>query len=144
MNLLPASSTGREGEVARIVFCEDQGVVREVIWAAMNSTQHLVKVAPDGQEGLELIVSLRPDLIVTDVVMPRMGGFKLAAAVRKAASLRHIPIVFMTASLDRDEIAQLATQGGVAHIAKPFSPIELRETIAALLTRTRAHVGAAS
>ena len=119
--------------MATIVFCEDQGVVREVIWAAMKPTPHLVKVAPDGQEGLDLIVRMRPHLIVTDVVMPRMGGLKLAAAVRKAASLRHIPIAFMTASLDSDEVRQLAAHGAVAHIAKPFGPNDLRETIAKLL-----------
>ncbi|TMB60897.1 MAG: response regulator [Chloroflexi bacterium] len=128
--------------MATIVFCEDQGVVRELIWVAMKPTPHLIKVAADGQEGLELIVRMRPQLIVTDVVMPRMGGFKLAAAVRHAASLRHIPIVFMTASLQPDEIGQFAAHGAIAHIAKPFSPNELRETISDVLTGTRQHMDA--
>jgi len=128
--------------MATIVFCEDQELVRQVISAAMKSTPHQIEVAADGQDGLDLIVRLRPDLIVTDVVMPRMGGFQLAAAVRRAPSLRHIPIAFMTASLQPDEVAQLAAHGGVAHIAKPFSPNELRETISEILAGTHGSVTA--
>lgn len=115
--------------MATIVFCEDQEQIRKLIQIAMRSTPHHVEVAADGQAGLEAIRRLAPDLIVTDLAMPRMSGFALADAVRADAELRHMPILFMTASVQRGDVEQFALHGGNGYIAKPFSPRALREEI---------------
>jgi CheY-like chemotaxis protein len=65
--------------------------------------------------------------------MPEMDGFALADAVHGRPALRHIPIVFITASVQRGDVEQFAAHGGAGHLAKPFSPRELRDMIDALL-----------
>jgi len=119
--------------VARIVFCEDEEQIRKLIAVAMRPTAHSIEVTVDGRDGLAAIERMPPDLIVTDVAMSEMDGFALADAVRGRPALRHIPIVFLTASVQRGDVAQFEAHGGAGHLAKPFSPRELRETIDALI-----------
>lgn len=119
--------------MARIVFCEDDAQIRKLIAVAMRSTPHTIEVTMNGIEGLAAIERLVPELIVTDLAMPDMGGFALADAVHARPSLKHIPIVFVTASVQRGDVAQFGAHGAAGYLAKPFSPRELREKIDELL-----------
>ena len=119
--------------MARIVFCEDEEQIRKVIEVSMRSTAHAIEITTNGLEGLAAIRRLAPDLIVTDLTMPEMTGFALADAVRALPSFRHIPIMFITASVQRGEIAEFAAHGAAAYLAKPFSPRDLRAKIDAIL-----------
>jgi CheY-like chemotaxis protein len=119
--------------VARIVFCEDDSQIRKLIEVAMRSTAHTIEMTTNGVEGLAAIERLAPDLIVTDLAMPDMGGFALADAVHAHPAIGHIPIVFVTASVQRGDVAQFSAHGAAGYLAKPFSPRELREKIDGLL-----------
>jgi CheY-like chemotaxis protein len=116
-----------------IVFCEDQEQIRKLIRAAMRSTAYVVELAPDGVEGLAAIERLVPDLIVTDLAMPGMGGFALADAVHADSRIRHIPILFLTASVQRGDVEQFAAHAAAGYLAKPFSPSDLRAKIDELI-----------
>jgi CheY-like chemotaxis protein len=115
--------------VARIVFCEDEEQIRKLIQVAMRSTPHTITMTANGVDGLAAVERLLPDLLVTDLAMPEMGGFALADAVHARPSLRHIPIVFVTASVQRGDVALFAEHGAAGYLAKPFSPHDLRTTI---------------
>lgn len=119
--------------MSRLVFCEDEAQIQKLIRIAMRSTAHEVHIAVDGQEGLELIERLRPDVIFTDVAMPRLNGFELAGALRARPELAGIPIVFITASVQRSEQEDAFRHGAAAVIAKPFGAAELREKVDAIL-----------
>jgi CheY-like chemotaxis protein len=119
--------------MARIVFCEDQEQIRKVIELSMRSTAHTIEITTNGREGLAAIERLAPDLIVTDLAMPEMTGFAFADAVRARPVFRHIPIMFITASVQRGEVAEFAAHGASDYLAKPFSPSDLRAKIDALL-----------
>jgi CheY-like chemotaxis protein len=119
--------------MARIVFCEDQEQIRKVIELSMRATSHTIEITTNGREGLAAIERLVPDLIVTDLAMPEMTGFALADAIRARPSFRHIPIMFITASVQRGEVAEFASHGAAGYLAKPFSPRDLRAKIDALL-----------
>lgn len=119
--------------MARIVFCEDDAQIRKLIEAAMRSTSHTIEIATNGRDGLSAIERVLPELIVTDLAMPEMGGFALADAVHARPSLQHIPIVFVTASVQRGDVAQFAEHGAAGYLAKPFSPRALREKIDELI-----------
>lgn len=101
----------------------------------MRSTSHTIEITTNGQEGLAAIERLVPDLIVTDLAMPGMGGFALADAVHARPDLCQIPILFITASVQRDDVKQFAAHGAAGYLAKPFSPRELREKISELVIR---------
>ena len=119
--------------MGRIVFCEDEERIRKLIEVAMRSTTHTIEMTMNGVEGLAAIERLVPELIVTDLAMPEMGGFALADAVHARPALKHIPILFVTASVQRGAVAQFGAHGAADYLAKPFSPRELREKIDELI-----------
>jgi len=121
--------------VARIVFCEDEEQIRKLIEVAMRSSAHTIEMTVNGRDGLAAIERLVPDLIATDVAMPEMDGFALADAVHARPPLHHIPIIFITASVQRGDVAQFSAHGAAGYIAKPFSPRALREKIDKLISR---------
>ena len=105
-------------------------MIRKLVQTAMRSTSHEVHIAENGKDGLELIDKVRPDVVFTDVTMPEIDGFQLADAMRARPELAHIPIVFMTASIQRDQIDECFRHGAAGHLAKPFTMAELRARIA--------------
>ena len=123
--------------MARIVFCEDEEQIRKLIELAMRSTAHSIELHVNGREGLEAIEREAPELIVTDLAMPEMGGFALADAVHARPALNHIPIMFVTASVQRGDVARFGEHGAAGYIAKPFSPRALRDKIDELIAAAR-------
>lgn len=123
--------------MARIVFCEDEELIRKLIQAAMRSTRHTIELTANGREGLAAIEREPPELIVTDLAMPEMGGFALADAVHARPALGHIPIMFLTASVQRGDVERFHEHGAAGYIAKPFSPRALRERIDDLIATRR-------
>jgi two-component system OmpR family response regulator len=119
--------------MARILFCEDEEQIRKLIEVAMRATAHTIEMTTNGREALVAIDRAAPDLIVTDLAMPEMDGFALTDAVRARPLVRHIPIMFITASVQRGQVAQFAARGAAGYLAKPFSPRALREKIDTLL-----------
>src|SRR5215469_13933022 len=119
--------------MAKIVFCEDEQLLQKLFRALLRSTEHEIYIASDGIEGLALIKSVRPDLILTDISMPRCDGFQLADAVKANPSLAAIPIVFITGFAQKYDIEEAARHGARGYLLKPFTPEDLRATIAAAL-----------
>jgi CheY-like chemotaxis protein len=116
--------------VSKVVFCEDDPMIRKLVQTALRSTTHDVHVADNGKAGLALIEQIRPDVVFSDVAMPEMDGFELADAMRARPDLAHIPIVFMTASVQREQIEECFRHGAAGHLAKPFTMAELRTRVA--------------
>jgi CheY-like chemotaxis protein len=123
------------GPVAKIVFCEDDPAIGKLVRVALRPTPHEVHLAVDGEAGLALIEKVRPDLVFTDVAMPRLDGFRLADAVKGRPHLAHIPVVLLTASVQRTQIEEGYRHGVTAHLAKPFGAQELVSLIDRLLDR---------
>jgi CheY-like chemotaxis protein len=116
--------------VSKVVFCEDDAMIRKLVSTALRSTSHEVHVAEDGRRCLALIDEVRPDVVFSDVMMPEMDGFSLADAMHARPTLAHIPIVFMTASVQREQIEECFRHGAAGHLAKPFTMSELRARVA--------------
>jgi two-component system, cell cycle response regulator len=119
--------------VARILFCEDNPTIRRLLAVALRGMAHEVEIAADGAEGLRMAEARTPDLIVTDISMPDMDGFALVAAVRAHPRLRSVPVLVMSATMEKDKLESLLAQGANGYLTKPFSPQSLRETIEAAL-----------
>jgi CheY-like chemotaxis protein len=118
----------------KVLLCDDEV---HILWAAeikIARAGYDVRIAHDGQEAWELILQDPPDLLVTDVQMPRCDGFELARRIRDNPHTKYLPIVMLTAKgfeFDRQQIMQ---QWGIAEVlAKPFSPRELAHVIDGLL-----------
>lgn len=119
--------------MARILFCEDNPTIRRLLSVALRGSQHLIEMAPDGAAGLALAESWSPDLIVTDISMPGMDGFQLVQAVRSHPRLGRVPVLVMSATMERDKLESIVASGANGYLTKPFSPQSLREAIEAAL-----------
>jgi CheY-like chemotaxis protein len=119
--------------MARIVFCEDDPMIQKLIQAAMRGSGHEVHVATDGEAGLALIRRVHPDLVFSDVSMPKLDGYQLGDALKASPETASIPLVFVTASVQRAQIAEAEQHGGAGVLPKPFTMSELRKRVADLL-----------
>ena len=115
-----------------IVVAEDHEDIRFVLKRALERAGHEVVVAVDGAAALEAIRKHVPDVVVTDVDMPRMTGLDLCRAIRADALLRHIPVVLASGSMLPGD-ARAAEVGASATLLKPFLPAQLLACVAALL-----------
>ena len=118
--------------MSKVVFCEDDPMIQKVIRAALRTEGHELHVASSGDEGLELIRRELPDVVFTDVSMPGMDGYQLAGQLRADPRTAHIPIVFMTASIQRGQRDEAQRHGATDVLLKPFSMADLRARVTAL------------
>jgi CheY-like chemotaxis protein len=116
----------------RIVFCDDEAIIRRLIELSLRGTSHEFQMASTGVEALELVREWHPDLLITDVAMRGMDGLELASAVRADPRVEGLRVVFMTASVNRDAIEELSTEGVASHLRKPFGPAALRALLISL------------
>ncbi|MFN2520593.1 MAG: PleD family two-component system response regulator [Candidatus Limnocylindria bacterium] len=120
-----------------LVFCEDDPMIRRLIEAALGNTRHHIRVAPDGKACLALIQQERPDVVFTDVSMPMMDGLQLADTIRAMPDLADVPIVVMTARVQREQMDEYVRHGASDVLAKPFTMAELRQRVEAFAGGTK-------
>jgi threonine synthase len=86
------------GKKARkVVIIEDNEASARLMMRILQGTGHQAHIASDGEAGLNLVRQIRPDLIITDLMMPRLDGFQVIQSLKEDASLRHIPVIVLTA-----------------------------------------------
>lgn len=117
-----------------ILIVEDNPDLNQFIAQALATENRVVR-AFDGQEGLEMALALKPDVIVTDLMMPRMEGDELVRQLRAHPELKSTPVMLLTARTDDEIRVQLLRQGAQDYLLKPFSVEELRARVSNL----RAH-----
>ncbi|MEO1449707.1 MAG: ATP-binding protein, partial [Bacteroidota bacterium] len=117
----------------QILIVEDNPDVRNYLAQEVAGFGYRVSLAADGQVGLQKARNEQPDLIISDVMMPRMDGFQLAEAIRSDVSSSHIPLIMLTAKAsDESRIEGLQT-GVDAYLTKPFNSQELEVRIKKLI-----------
>ncbi len=90
--------------------------------------------AEDGVQGLEVLASERPDVIITDINMPRLDGFGFIEAVRRDAALRTMPVLVLTTESDSEKKNRAKSAGATGWIVKPFDPVKLIDAIRRVAT----------
>lgn len=121
----------------KLLLVEDDEALRFIVKDNLEQHQYKVEVAEDGQKAIDLFHSQDFDLIILDVMLPKIDGFQVAKTIRKANE--QVPIIFLTArSMTEDKINAL-TIGGDDYIPKPFSMEELLLKIKIFLKRSQAH-----
>lgn len=122
--------------MGKVVFCEDDPMIQKLIRAALRSAEHEIHIASNGREGLEIVRRELPDVVFTDVAMPELDGYGLAEQLEADPATREIPVIFMTASVQRAEL-EAAQVRGAGVLAKPFSMAELRDRVRELTEAAR-------
>jgi CheY-like chemotaxis protein len=122
----------------RILVVDDDPDIRLVVNATLRKLDVPVEIvqAEDGVVAMEKVKAARPDLVVLDVMMPRMDGFDTCRALREDVRTAFVPILMLTASADQDSRTKGYLIGTDDYMAKPFLPVDLKLRIARLLRRT--------
>lgn len=115
------SSNPIDGEKPTIVLIEDNKELLDIL-VTIFSPLYITKTATNGQEGLEIIRKINPDLIVSDVMMPIMSGTELCIKIKNNIELCHIPIILLTALNMPEQHLEGLVRGADDYIYKPFSP----------------------
>ncbi len=123
-------------DAQKILLVEDNRELRIFMYNSLIDTYHVLE-ADDGVEALEKIRTDMPDIIVTDLMMPRMDGIELVAKLRGDFTTSHIPIVMLTARHSPDDRVKAMEYGADGYITKPFSIELLLARIDNLLTQRR-------
>ena len=119
-----------------VLIVEDNADVAEYMTMLLK-TRYRLAIAHDGMKGLEMATQLVPDIIVTDVMMPRMDGYELCQAVKQSEVLNHIPVIIVTAKTTQADKLRGLQLGVDAYIYKPFDAEELAVSVGNLLEKSR-------
>jgi DNA-binding response OmpR family regulator len=118
---------------ARVLIVDDDPLARETLSALLRREGHTLLFAGGGQEVLEQLPTLAPDLLLLDVVMPGMTGFEVCRAVKAQPAFGHVPIILVTGLDDRVDLVRGLDAGADEFIAKPVNSLELKARVRSLL-----------
>jgi CheY-like chemotaxis protein len=129
-----ASMERMAGSLATVLICDDEPALRELIRVSLEGQYEFVE-ADDGEESLELARSVRPDVVILDMMMPRLSGLEVLSALRQEEELADMRVIVLTAQPATREQALRA--GADIVMVKPFEP----ERIAAAVEEVLADKG---
>ncbi|MEX2556547.1 MAG: response regulator [Actinomycetota bacterium] len=128
--------------MAKILIVDDEPDMRTVLYHTLRDAGYDVAEASDGEEALRKLKRTRYDLVVLDIMMPRMSGYTVLDKIRHMPSRAKTPIVVVTAKHDPEGVQREVEKGATDHIAKPFLPSELEKVVRRALKSTKKAVEA--
>ena len=121
--------------MTRVLVIDDEAPIRLLCRVNLEAEGMEVLEAPDGARGLEVARSERPDVVLLDVMMPGLDGWRVAEELLEDDRTRKIPIIFLTARAEFRDRARGLDIGGVDYVTKPFNPLDLAPLVRDLLVR---------
>lgn len=112
-----------------ILVIEDETAIRDNLRRFLMLEGYTVLTAANGVLGLEMVRQHQPDLVLCDVMMPQMTGFEVLENMRRDAAFANTPVIFLTASAERESITHGLELGALDYVTKPFSLPELTSLI---------------
>ncbi len=126
-------------KIQKILLVEDDENIRILAQMSLEaSTDWRILIAPSGAEALGIAAQEKPDLILLDVMMPGMDGFTTLAGLRENPASAGIPVIFMTAKIQSQELEDYSKLGIAGVISKPFDPLKLAAEITHLVSTSTA------
>jgi len=121
--------------MAKILIAEDERDIRDLVAFTLRFAGHEVFAASNGEEAVEMAPNVNPDLILMDVRMPRMTGYEACRAMKANPDLKDIPVVFLSAKGQDNEIQQGLEAGAEKYLLKPFAPDQLTIAVKDILAK---------
>jgi len=120
----------------RVLIAEDDREVMELVRVYLQKEGFQVSTAADGETALESVEAAAPDLLVLDVMLPKLDGWAVCRRIREDEATRHLPIVMLTSRGEEMDRVLGLELGADDYVTKPFSPRELVARVKAVLRRT--------
>jgi two-component system, OmpR family, alkaline phosphatase synthesis response regulator PhoP len=121
--------------MTKVLVIDDEAPIRLLCRVNLEAEGMEVLEAADGPSGVDMARDEGPDVILLDVMMPGLDGWRVAEQLLENARTRGIPIIFLTARAEFRDRAKGLDIGGVDYITKPFNPLELAPLVQSLLDR---------
>jgi DNA-binding response OmpR family regulator len=121
--------------VTRVLVIDDEAPIRLLCRVNLEAEGMDVLEAADGRTGLDLARDQQPDVVLLDVMMPGLDGWRVAEELLDDDRTRGIPIIFLTARAEFRDRARGLDIGGVDYVTKPFNPLDLAQLVRGLLER---------
>ncbi len=118
-----------------ILLAEDEPDIQLITRLALEDVGYTVQVVGDGQSVIDTVKTSYFDVILLDVMMPRLDGFAVCQMLQSDPRTRNVPIIFLTAKSQEIEVQKGLTLGAMGYIVKPFDVFTLADTIAAILAK---------
>lgn len=114
----------------KILYVDDEADIRTIVEFALEDEEDLeLRVCTSGQEALDTVNDYQPDLVLLDMMMPGMDGPTTLQRLHALPGLAQLPIAFVTAKVQPQQVAHLKALGAIAVIAKPFDPMALANDV---------------
>jgi len=114
----------------KILLVEDEEIMLDLLQKKLTKEGYQVSVARDGEEGLKVMREIKPDLILLDIIMPKMGGFEVMEEMAKEKELKHIPVIIISNSGQPVELDKAQKLGARDWLIKTeFDPQEVIEKV---------------
>jgi DNA-binding response OmpR family regulator len=121
--------------MAKILIVEDEPDIRDLVAFTLRFAGYEVVTGSNGEEAVRLAKEEHPDLILLDVRMPRMTGYEACKLIKADASLKDVPVVFLSAKGQEAEIRDGMEAGAEEYLLKPFAPDQLTERVRSVLEK---------
>ena len=121
--------------MTKVLVIDDEAPIRLLCRVNLEAEGMAVLEAPNGQLGLDLARAERPDVVLLDVMMPGLDGWRVAEEILQDDATNSIPIVFLTARAELRDRAHGLDIGGVDYVTKPFNPVELAPLVEDVIAR---------
>jgi CheY-like chemotaxis protein len=118
-----------------VLVIEDEAPLRANLVRILSAEGYQVVAAADGDEGVQRVRESRPDAVICDILMPRLDGFGVLAALRSRPETAAIPFIFLTASADKVDLARGLQSGANEYVTKPFKIADLLAAVKRLLPK---------
>jgi CheY-like chemotaxis protein len=122
-----------------ILVIDDDEILLKTIRPLLISHGCSVLTAASGEEGLQIVKTQKPDMVILDVLLPKMKGREVCKTLKEDESTKDIPVIFLTAKDSPEDIQAEKEAGAAAHLTKPLNPRQLIATIRSILEPKRGH-----
>jgi CheY-like chemotaxis protein len=122
----------------KILIADDEPYVARVLKLVLQKEGYSVTCVNNGKAALEIFAEIQPDIVVTDVKMPHVGGRQLVEAIRAMQSSNNIPVVVMTSTLESENRDWVQELGNISFLGKPVSPRDLVRIISTHFIHSKA------
>lgn len=119
--------------MSTVLLVEDSTTTRKMISELLIKQGLKVEIATDGVEALEILPTISPDIVILDIVMPKMNGYEVCRNIKSNPKTKNVPVLICSSKGEDFDRYWGMKQGADAYIAKPFQPKELIATIKQLL-----------
>lgn len=120
----------------KFLIVDDFSTMRRIVRGLLKEIGYNnAEEAEDGAVALNMLKNAKFDFVVSDINMPNMNGFELLAAVKKDETLKHLPVLMVTAEARKEDIVRAAQDGAAGYIVKPFTKATLEEKVQKIMQK---------